>query len=146
MKRELESDMVGAILLEYWPSRYILVDLMIFEQITTFSLLCYLHFLLLSPHPGAAPRGSFALLVPHLLFTHQRSKFLTASLVPWYNPRGPLLPPRLSPTSSQSPSSILLVLPSLQHTLHRQSLLDYLSRWDPGLCSLSWWPFKCSFL
>lgn len=40
MKRELESDTVEAIILEYWPSRYFLVDLMILEQ-TTEQLLAY---------------------------------------------------------------------------------------------------------
>lgn len=113
MKRELESDKADAIILEYWPSRYFLVDLMILEQITIFSLLCYLHFLLLSPHSGATPRGSFAVLVPHLLFTYQRNKFLQHHSLPGAIPGGPLLPPRPPPTPSQSPSSILLVLPSL---------------------------------
>ena len=141
-KGDLGRTRLRTIIREYWPSPgYFLVDLMILEQ-TTLSLLCCLYFLLLSPHPGAAPL---------LCCSHTSVALREAS--PWQHhscpgaiPWVPSLPPRLSPALSQPLSYILPVLPSLQLTSHLQSLLDCPSRWDLGLCYLSWWPFKCPYL
>lgn len=150
MKRELESDTAEAIILEYWPSRYFLVDLMILEQIT-FSLLCYLHFLLLSPHPGAAPRGSFALLVPHLLFTHQKASSWQRPLLPGtipgghYSLLGSLLPLPSPPAPSCwfCPHFNTLYISSLFWTVCPGEILDYALSPD-GLLNVLFSSWRCT--